>query len=275
MPAPQAAAMQELAKTQFRSFAVKVPNQPLLPPAFLAAAKPSERSATPAPMPPALFLPDSSYKSHVDTQKHLTDVFGAYLDGICSAVCSAWDQWQKAATLVGVVITGPAASAGQVLGPPLTPLIAAAAPASTPSESKFSQAIATVLGTAWQTYCMTIKVPGLPWYPSFVACPSPVAPPTPNTPCPVAALTQVATAVSKPVLKAQLIAELGDAAAPYHVELFDSLAEAFETCFKLWQKTTLLTNVIGTGPVPSFAPPAVPAGPVVGGVGTMPPGGFV
>src|SRR5205807_6991762 len=114
MPAPQASVMQDLAKTQFRSFSVKVPNQPPLPAAFLAAATPGDRAVTPAPMPPALFLPDSPYTSHVKTQKHLTDVFGTYLDGVCSAVCSAWDQWQKAATLVGVVIAGPLASAGQV-----------------------------------------------------------------------------------------------------------------------------------------------------------------
>lgn len=78
MPAPQAATMQELAKTQFRSFAIKVPNQPPLPAAFLAAAKPGDRSVAPAPMPPALFLPDSAYKLHVDTQKHLTEVFGGF-----------------------------------------------------------------------------------------------------------------------------------------------------------------------------------------------------
>ena len=36
----------------------------------------------------------------------------------------------------------------------------------------------------------------------------------------------------------------------------------------------MVTNVLGTGPVPTFAPPYVPVGPVVGGVGTMMPGGF-
>lgn len=275
MPAPQAAMMQELAKTQFRTFAIKVPNQPPLSRAFLAAAKPADRSATPAPMPPALFLPDSSYKTHVDTQKHLTDVFGTFLDDACSAVCGAWDKWQRAATLVGVVIAGPVASLGKVVGPPLMPLILAAAPAPSPSGAKFLLPVAKVIGAAWETYCTTIKVPGLPWYPAFAACPSPIGPPTPNLPCPVAALTQLTTAVSKPVLKAQLIAELDDATAPYHVELFDSLADAFEKCFTLWQTTTLVTNVIGTGPVPAFAPPAIPAGPVVGGVGNMKPGGFV
>jgi hypothetical protein len=44
--------------------------------------------------------------------------------------------------------------------------------------------------------------------------------------------------------------------------------------FKVWQASTMVTQVMGTGPVPTFAPPYVPAGPVLGGVGTMPPGGF-
>jgi hypothetical protein len=37
----------------------------------------------------------------------------------------------------------------------------------------------------------------------------------------------------------------------------------------------MVTNVLGTGPVPTFAPPYVPVGPVVGGVANMTPGGFV
>jgi hypothetical protein len=37
----------------------------------------------------------------------------------------------------------------------------------------------------------------------------------------------------------------------------------------------MVTNVLGTGPVPTFAPPYVPVGPVVGGVGNMTPGGFI
>jgi hypothetical protein len=37
----------------------------------------------------------------------------------------------------------------------------------------------------------------------------------------------------------------------------------------------MVTNVLGTGPVPTFAPPYVPVGPVVGGIANMPPGGLI
>jgi hypothetical protein len=113
------------------------------------------------------------------------------------------------------------------------------------------------------------------WYPSFAAVPLPVAPPTPSVPCPVTALAQVTATVAKSYLKARMVTELGDEKAPYHVELFDSIADAFEKCFAVWQSTTMVTKVMGTGAVPSFAPPATPAGPVVGGTGNMTPGGFV
>ena len=73
----------------------------------------------------------------------------------------------------------------------------------------------------------------------------------------------------------QMIGQLADPQAPFHKELFESISDAFEKSYNLWKASTMVTNVLGTGPVPTFAPPYVPAGPVVGGVGTMTPGGFV
>ena len=55
----------------------------------------------------------------------------------------------------------------------------------------------------------------------------------------------------------------------------DSIADAFEKVFQIWQTSTQVTNVMGFGPVPTFAPPVVPMGPVVGGLGAMLPGGLV
>jgi hypothetical protein len=72
-----------------------------------------------------------------------------------------------------------------------------------------------------------------------------------------------------------MVGLLGDPTALHHKQLFDSVADAFEKCFMTWQTSTQVTNVLGAGPIPTFAPPFVPVGPVVGGVGNMPPGGFV
>jgi hypothetical protein len=51
--------------------------------------------------------------------------------------------------------------------------------------------------------------------------------------------------------------------------LFESVANAFYSHFQTFKTSTLITNVIGTGPVPSSA-----GGPVTGGTVTPAPGNF-
>lgn len=272
--------MKMAAKTKFASNSIQVPvdwSQPSGDPAgkqYTDAFQPSERAVPPHVAVPPLFMPKSPNKYHVDTQKMLNEKFGAFIDKTCEAICSAWSTWQSAATMVGVMITGPTASMGQIVGPPLTPLIMAQGAVSTPMEMKYTSAIANVIGTAWLSFTATVKVPGLPWYPMFAACPSPVAPPTPNVPVPFAALTQVPASIAPATMKQQMVGMLGDPKAQYHQELFDCICDAFDKMYTLWKVSTMVTNVLGTGPVPTFAPPYVPVGPVVGGVGTMTPGGF-
>ena len=271
--------MQQLARLKFTSFALKVPTNwqnPSGDPAakhYGDAFKPEEKATSPG-MPP-LFQPASLNKYHTDTQKmHIAKV-GAFIDTTCSAICSAWSQWQSMATLVGVMIAGPTANVGQIVGPPLMPLILASGAKATPMELKYTNVIATVIGTAWLSFTATVKVAGMPWYPAFAAFPGPVAPPMPNIPCPFAALTQVPVSIGASVLKMQMVGQLADPMAPFHKELFESISDAFEKCYNLWKVSTMVTNVLGTGPIPTFAPPYVPVGPVVGGVGNMTPGGFV
>lgn len=280
MPAPQATMMAEFAKQKFMSFGIKLPTdwrQPMgkLGDMLTQALRPEERACTPTP--PTLFFPPSSNKYHSDAVGSISKIFSGFIDEICGAICDAWLQWQSSATLSGVLITGPVATLGQVAGPPLIPLIMAKAMMKPrkPDELKYWTAIATVIGQAWLTYTATIKVPGLPWYPMFAAFPGPLAPPMPNVPVPIIALTQEVTALSPQILKNQMVGMLGNPNAPHHEKLFESITQAFDLCFKTWQTTTMVTNVLGTGPVPTFAPPFVPVGPVLGGIGTMTPGGFV
>ena len=81
--------------------------------------------------------------------------------------------------------------------------------------------------------------------------------------------------ISTNVMKPQMIGQLGDPQAPLHKELFESICDSFEKTYNLWKTTTMVTNVFPTvAPVPTFAPPYVPVGPVVGGVAIMSPGGF-
>jgi hypothetical protein len=267
--------MQQFARLKFTSFNIKVPTNWRDPSGeagdhYSKAFKPQEKMTQPGM--PMLVQPASLNKYHTDTQKMHVAAIGKFIDGTCSAICSAWGQWQSLAGMTGVVINAVAATLGQVVGPPLMPLIMASAPKGTPMQMKYSNVIATVIGNTWLQYTSTIKVPGLPWYPAFAAFPGPAAPPTPNVPVPVAALAQVPPVPG--MMKQQMVAQLGDPQAPFHGELFDAICDGFDKCFKLWQTTTMVTNVLGAGAVPTFAPPYVPAGPVIAGVGNMPPGGF-
>ena len=272
--------MKQLARLQFSSFQLKVPQNWQAPSGdpgakhYSDAFKPEEKQTSPVAGAP-LFLPASMNKYHTDTQKMHQAKVGAFIDGMCDAICSAWSQWQSTASMAGIVINAVAAFGGKVVGPPLAPLILASAPKSSPSELKYSQVISTVIGNAWLQYTMAFTVKGMPWYPAFATMALPIAPPTPNVPCPIVAISAGTSLAGKNLMKPQMISQLGDPRAPFHAELFDAICDAFEKCLTLWETSTMVTNVIGVGPVPTFAPPYVPLGPVMGGTGTMLPGGFV
>jgi len=273
--------MQQLARLKFAGFQLKVPTNWQTPSGdpdakhYGDAFKPEEKATAPAAGAPPLFMPASMNKYHTDTQKMHHGKVGSFIDGICSALCSAWSQWQSAASMTGIMVNAVTATMGQIVAPPLMPLIMASAPKATPMELKYSNVIATVIGNGWLSFTATVKIPGLPFYPAFAAFPGPLAPPMPNVPVPFAALTQVPVSISTNVLKMQMVGQLGDPQAPFHAELFEAIAHAFEQSYNLWKVSTMVTNVLGTGPIPTFAPPYVPVGPVVGGMATMAPGGFV
>ena len=191
MPAPQASMMQQLARAKFMSFNLKVPSNWSEPQGdgakhYARAFQDGERTSTPGT--PPLFQPASLNKYHTDTQKQHIAIYGGFIDGICSAICSAWAQWQSTASMTGIIINAITAAGGQIVGPPLLPMIMASAPRSSPIMLKYSTAIANVISASWLAFTATVKVPGLPWYPTFAAMALPLAPPTPNIPVPFAQL---------------------------------------------------------------------------------------
>ena len=54
-------------------------------------------------------------------------------------------------------------------------------------------------------------------------------------------------------------------------EALNEAANALRVVFESWRASRMVKNLIGTGPVPTFAPPFVPVGPVVGGTAFAPP----
>jgi hypothetical protein len=274
MPAPQASAMQQLARLKFTSFNIKVPQNWKDPQGDAAnhygrAFKPDEKASSPG-MPP-LVQPASLNKYHTDTQKMHIGKIGKFIDDTCSAICGAWGQWQTMTSGAAFVVVGPVVSVGQFIGPPMGQLMMAnGAPMSSPNEMKYTNVISTVIGTQWEAFVATIKCPGLPFYPAYAALPTPVAPPMPNVPFPLGQFVSATPLVSCNVMKPLMIAQLADPQAPFMSQLFESICTGFEQCFTIWNKATLVTNVmaIATGGTPISPLPAA-------GTATMPPGGLV
>jgi len=236
------------------------------------AFKPAERTVPPN-SPMNLFRESTLNKYHVGTAKEIGEQYEKFIEGVCGAVSSAIGQWMSAASIVGVNIVGPVGilHPGCVVGPPLMPLILSSAPKATPMELKFSMAVANAIGTMWLPWHTGLT--GMCMYPAFAAVPAPVAPPMPNVPMPLVTYNSPGEAgLSPSTLKSLMEANLADPTALHASDLFDAISKAFGTVFQLFKATTLVKNVIGTGPVPTFAPPFVPVGPVLGGIGTGPPG---
>ncbi len=275
MPAPQKAMLTQLTKTNFIAKAIKLPENwknpgDQYPDAFDA----SERTVPPAP-PTNLFRGATLNKYHVDTAKEIGKLFEDYIEGICDAICSAIDNWMKMSTVVGILINGPVGTVlpGNVLGPPIGPIILAKAPKNTPQALKYSNAIANTMGMQWQLW--HVGLAGMLQYPAFAAFPGPVGPPMPNVPVPVMMLSSPGeTGLSPSTLKSLMEANLADPQALHAPALFDSIAKAFNNVFQIFKMSTLVTNVLGTGPIPTFAPPFVPVGPVVAGTSIPVPGVF-
>lgn len=210
----------------------------------------------------AMQLPPAADKARLST----------FITDAGRAIGSAFGQWQQMASLANVTINGPVAMGGRIVGPSVEALIMAPLAATYPNLGK---AVAAAVSEQFARFCQLVTVPGLPWYPMFGAYPGPIAPPTPNMPAPFTAIAAAGRAMMTSSQLSQAYAIRQPANAPAGAtEAVDALMRSLDQQFSVWLTTTMVTNVLGSGPVPAFAPPNVPVGAVMGGVGNMMPGGF-
>ncbi len=273
MPAPTKDELAKLAKSLFLAKGIRLPGDWALPGVqFPDAFEISELVVAPN-SPTNLFRESTLNKLHVETAKKIGKGFEEYIDGICDAICDAMDKWVKMATVTVALINGPVGvvTPAGVVGPPLAPFIMAKGPKSTPMENKYTTAIANALSTNWLQWQSGLM--GVLMYPPFTAFPGPMAPPTPNVPIPLITFGSPGEAALSPsVMKMSMTAFLADPEAQHHMELFDALSTAFNIVFQKFKLSTLVQNVTGTGPIPTFVPPFVPAGPVLAGMVIPKPG---
>lgn len=119
---------------------------------------------------------------------------------------------------------------------------------------------------SWELWAKNVMIPGFPFYPAFAAFPGPQAPPMPNVPFPLSTLISAGTpAMTPPALAKKVQACIGTAANTQEAKTaINGFATDIGGRFTLCMGSCQLMNVMGSGPVHSFAPPFIPVGPVVG-----------
>ena len=189
----------------------------------------------------------------------------------------AWDgfkfsvnnNWLQLAHFQNVTINGPTAICGHncLAGPEIGPLInnyLSSKQVPTQIRSAFSEA----LSDAWASWQKSVRIPGLPWYPGFVSFPGPAAPPTPNVPMPLMVLraSSLVELTDANRLSDRIRTGLGERNLPdYAREEIQKFTQTLSAKMNLFMSSAQVMHVMGRGPVPTFAPPYVPVGPVVGG----------
>ena len=138
--------------------------------------------------------------------------------------------------------------------------------------AKYRDAIATGVSKCFKQWQDNVMVPGLPWYPAFAAFPGPMAPPMPNIPmpliaCPSAMMSQITV---PEMMKTEMVNAFDGGLKQkdpdkQHEALFDGVATVLALAFMMWLPMQQVMLVLGKGSIPTFAPPYVPVGPVVGG----------
>jgi hypothetical protein len=227
-------------------------------------------------VPPALFLAASGSAPDVRNQKEMHEDYMLLFEKLSDAVKYAWDMWRSSAYFEGLTIMAVSAMgrAGCLKGPSLDKLIktAPAVAAWTGRQGEVRDGFAAGLHTSWAEWQNNVTVPGLPWYPSFTAVPVSQAPPTPNVPTPLARCVSPGVAAMGPEKLQSNLSKQLSGKMEYHEQFSDAMAVMISTAFTQWLPAQMVMNVLGRGPVPSFAPPYVPVGPVVMGDNIATPG---
>lgn len=192
------------------------------------------------------------------------DPYYTYFDAVASALKMAIDVWRSQAAITDVKIMGPNAFGGKLSLPSLEGLIRGFAPAG--SWDPYSRAIAAGVHNQFRLMCSLASFPGLPLYPAFAAVPAPMAPPMPNVPTPLLTFVLPGLAqVEMSALTQEIIHKYASPKPSCADAVAAAIADGFAKAVQQWLGSQLILNMLGTGPVPTFAPPYVPVGPVING----------
>jgi hypothetical protein len=235
----------------------------------------SEKVAIPKTVPP-WFMPTNPNKYHQDSCDEVGKGFKDFSDKLIAAVKFAHTMWKLQAKFKDLKVNAMVAlgAPGCLDGPELESLIknAPMVAAMMGNMAKYRDAVAAGVSKCFKNWQDQVTVPGLPWYPAFVAFPGPMAPPMPNIPMPL--ITCVSAKMGDIVAPMQMKTEMENALDgglkqkdkdKQYSALFDGIATVLSLAFLMWLPMQQVMLVFGKGPIPTFAPPFVPVGPVLMG----------
>ena len=222
------------------------------------------------------FTPQEPHTYHAMASTTNSIEYHTLHDLIIDAFAYAHNIWRTQAYFTGLTVNGPVVvgSAGCLKGPDIEEWMNRYPGKAEKSGQNFEawfKAASKGIGDCHQKYVDGVTVPSLPWYPAFSAYPLAVAPPMPNTPMPFVSCTSIhqEKMFHFDSIKKAILSEMGSLRKELKDKvdetMCESVAKVISTGYMSWASTQQVINAMGSGSVPTFAPPAVPAGPVVNG----------
>jgi hypothetical protein len=235
---------------------------------------------------PVQFMPQNPNKYHQDSCDTIGQAMITFRAKMLSAVQYAHMMWKLQARFSGLKINAVTAlgTPGCLKGSDLEDDIKNAPSAASMSGNmgKYRDAVAAGVSQCFSAWQKAVTVPGMPYYPAFAAFPGPMAPPMPNVPLPLVAKLSASIAILTTAIPLQMaMVNAFDGGLKQkdpdkqHEALFMSIAVPLSLAFLMWLPMQMVTLVLGKGPIPTFAPPFVPVGPVVMGENIAIPGHLI
>ena len=236
--------------------------------------KSNDPTVTPTVMPP-MFTPQvAGNPYHLDSCNKIGQNWIDFMNSMLDAVKFAHTMWKMQAKFKDLQVMAVSAigSPGCLDGPDLDIKGAPMVASMSGNAAKLRDAVHKGVSKCFKNWQGQVTIPGLPFYPAFAAFPGPMAPPMPNVPVPLIAcvsgkMTDITVpGTMKDAMVDALDSEIKDKDPEKQYEAaFDGIDAVLSLAFLMWLPSQMVMLVLGKGPIPTFAPPYVPVGPVVGG----------
>ena len=245
-----------------------------------------DKAAAPKEILPFFFPQEQGLKLHQETCDDVGKKWKEFHDTMVDAVKFSLDMWRLQAKIKDLKVMAVCAigTPGCLDGPSLESNIKnfPKCAAWTDNAAKLRDAVAKGVAKCFENWQKQVMVPGFPWYPAFAAFPSASAPPMPNIPMPLIACvsSKVADIITPNTMKDEMIKALSgppkdDDHDKQHEVIFEGIATVLSLGFLMWLASQQVMLVMGKGPIPIFAPPYVPVGPVLAGDNIAAPGHLI